>query len=88
MHQEGRILDEPNMERWAGVHCHFDPARMTGDDLIARVKQMQKEFYSWPSMLRRLRFPRTQADLASWNVNLTQRRVALNSDTMNEFSEY
>jgi radical SAM superfamily enzyme YgiQ (UPF0313 family) len=88
MKQEGRIIDEPNMERWAGVHCHFQPARMSGDDLISRVKQMQKEFYSWPSMLRRLRFPRTQADLASWNVNLTQRRVAMNSDTMNEFSEY
>jgi radical SAM superfamily enzyme YgiQ (UPF0313 family) len=88
MHQEGRIIDEPNMERWAGVTCHFQPMRMTGDELIAQVKQMQRDFYSWPSMLRRLRFPRTQADLASWNVNLTQRRVALHSDTMNEFSEY
>ena len=37
---------------------------------------------------KRLRLPRIQADLASWNVNLTQRKVALHSDTMNEFSEF
>jgi hypothetical protein len=38
--------------------------------------------------LVRDRFPRTQADLASWNVNLSQRKVALHSDFMNEFSEF
>ena len=88
MKQEGRIIDEPNMERWAGVKCHFRPARMTGEELVAQVKTMQRNFYSLPSMLRRLGLPRTQADLASWSINLSQRRVALNSDTMNEFSEY
>ena len=88
MKQEGRIIDEPNMERWAGVKCHFQPVRMTGEDLVAQVKTMQRRFYSLPSMLRRLGLPRSQADLASWNINLSQRRVALNADTMNEFSEY
>ena len=88
MNQEGRIIDEPNMERWAGVKCHFQPVRMTGEDLVAQVKTMQRRFYSLPSMLRRLGLPRSQADLASWNINLSQRRVALNADTMNEFSEY
>lgn len=88
MKQEGRIIDEANMERWAGVKCHFLPTRMTGDELVTQVKMMQRSFYSLPSMLRRLRLPRTQADLASWSINLSQRRVALNSDTMNEFSEY
>ncbi len=88
MKQEGRIIDEPNMERWAGVNCHFTPARMTGDELVAQVRKLQQEFYSLPSMLRRLRFPRTQADLASWSINLSQRRVARHADTMNEFSEY
>ena len=86
--QDGRIVDERNMERWPGVHCHFVPTRMTSEELVAQVKWMQKEFYSLPSMARRLRVPRTQADLASWTVNLSQRRMALNSDTMNEFSEY
>lgn len=88
MRAEGRILDEPNMERWAGVSCHFRPLRMSGEELVDQVKKMQREFYSLPSLMRRLRFPRTQADLASWSVNLTQRKVALHSDTMNEFSEF
>lgn len=88
MKQEERILDEPNMERWPGVSCHFKPIRMSGDQLVENVRRIQREFYSWPSMLKRLRFPRTQADLASWNVNLTQRKVAMNSTTMNEFSDF
>lgn len=88
MKQEGRIVDESNMERWAGVKCHFRPLQMTAGELVAGVKKMQREFYSLPSMLRRLRLPRTQADFASWSINLSQRRVALHADTMNEFSEY
>jgi len=88
MKSEGRLIDEPNLERWAGVSCHFQPLHMSGEELIARVRAIQREFYSWNSMVRRLRLPRTMADLASWNVNLTQRRVALHSDTMNEFSEF
>lgn len=88
MKAEDRIIDEPNMERWAGVTCHFQPMRMSGEELVSKVKKLQRDFYSLPSMMRRLRFPRTQADLASWNVNLTQRKVALHSDTMNEFSDF
>lgn len=88
MKQQGRIIDEPNMERWAGVKCHLEPMQMTGDELVEQVKTMQRKFYSLPSMVRRLGLPRTQADLASWSINLSQRRVARNSDTMNEFSEY
>lgn len=85
---EDRIIDEENMDRWAGVHCHFRPMRMSGEELVDGVRKLQRDFYSARRMAQRLRFPRTQADLASWNVNLTQRKVALNSDTMNEFSEY
>jgi radical SAM superfamily enzyme YgiQ (UPF0313 family) len=88
MKADGRIVDEVNMERWAGVTCHFRPARMTGEQLVANVQTLQRAFYAWGAITRRLRVPRTQADLASWNVCLTQRRVALNSATMNEFSEF
>ncbi|HKM62166.1 MAG TPA: radical SAM protein [Acidisphaera sp.] len=88
MKTAGRIIDEANMERWPGVTCHFRPAQMSGDELVAQVQKVQRDFYSMRSMTRRLRLPRTQADLASWNVNLTQRKVAMNSDTMNEFSEF
>ena len=88
MQQEGRIIDEENMERWPGVVCHFRPLQMSGEELVEQVKRMQRKFYSLPAIARRLRIPRTQADFASWNVSLTQRKVALHSDTMNEFSEY
>ncbi len=83
-----RLVDEPNMDRWAGVKFHFKPSTMSGEQLAAKIHKLQRDFYSWPSILRRLRFPRSQADLASWNVNLTQRKVALHSDFMNEFSEF
>ncbi len=88
MSAEGRLIDEPNMERWPGVACHFHPLRMSGEELVGGVRWLQREFYSLRSMGRRLRFPRSQADLASWNVNLTQRKVALHSERMNEFSEF
>lgn len=88
MKADGRIIDEPNMERWPGVSYHFHPAQMSGEELVAHVQKLQREFYSLRSMARRLRIPRTQSDLASWNVNLTQRKVARHSDTMNEFSEF
>jgi radical SAM superfamily enzyme YgiQ (UPF0313 family) len=88
MKEEGRIIDEPNMDRWPGVHCHFHPRNFTPDELVSEVRQMQREFYSWRSMARRLRVPRTFGHLASWNVNLTQRKVATHSDSMNEFIDY
>ena len=88
MKAEDRIIDEANLDRWNGVYCHFHPARMSGEELVAQVKNLQRQFYSWRLMARRLRIPRTQADLASWNVNFTQRKVALHSDSMNEFSEF
>lgn len=89
MKADGAVLDEPNLERWAGVHCHFHPKLMTREQLMDGIKRMQREMYSWSSMFRRLRFPpRSLADFASWNVNLTQRRVAYRSHYMNEFSEF
>ncbi|CAH2598732.1 Radical SAM protein [Rhodovastum atsumiense] len=85
---EDRLIDEPNMDRWPGVFYHFRPVHMSGEELVNQVQKMQREYYSWGSMLRRLRFPRTQADFASWNVNLTQRKVALHPKSMSEFSEF
>jgi radical SAM superfamily enzyme YgiQ (UPF0313 family) len=88
MKAENRIIDEANMERWPGVYCHFEPKNMSGQQLVARVQKLQRGFYSLPAITQRLRIPRTQADFASWNVNMTQRKVALNSDSMCEFSEF
>lgn len=88
MKAEGRLVDEANMERWPGVRCHFRPLRMSADELVTQVKRLQRDFYSLRSMFRRLPIPRTEAHMASWNVNLVQRKVAANSDSMCEFSEF
>jgi radical SAM superfamily enzyme YgiQ (UPF0313 family) len=88
MKAENRIIDEANMERWPGVYCHFEPKNMSGQQLVAQIQKLQRDYYALPAIARRLRVPRTQADFASWNVNLTQRKVALNSDHMCEFSEF
>jgi len=89
MKAAGRLLDETNLERWAGVKCHFVPKNMSDKLLISEVKRMQREFYSYGSMLRRLRFPpRSIADFANWNINFIERKVAHHSDFMNEFSEF
>lgn len=86
--QDGRIIDEENMDRWAGVKCYMRPKNMTPEELTAGVKNMQKRFYSLSKMLGRLRFPpRSYADFANWEVCLSQRAVA-DSDIMNEFSEF
>jgi radical SAM superfamily enzyme YgiQ (UPF0313 family) len=85
---EGRLIDETNMDRWPGVFYHFQPLRMTGEELVERVQKLQRAYYSLPSMTKRLRLPRSQADLASWNINLTQRKVARHPATMSEFSEF
>ncbi len=88
MKAEDRIIDESNMERWPGAFCHIHPMKMSKEQLADQVRRLQRQFYSVRSMTQRLRIPRTQADLASWNVNLTQRKVALHSDSMCEFSEF
>jgi len=88
MKSEDRIIDEANMERWPGSFCHIHPAKMSTDQLEDQVRKLMRDFYSVRSITQRLRIPRTQADLASWNVNLTQRKVALNSHSMCEFSEF
>ncbi len=88
MKADGRLIDEENMDRWPGVFCYFHPLRFSPDELVFEVKKIQRQFYSLRSIVRRLPIPRTEAHLASWNVNLLQRKVAINSDSMNEFEDF
>jgi radical SAM superfamily enzyme YgiQ (UPF0313 family) len=85
---EKRIIDEYGIGRFAGVFCHFRPQRLSGTDLVAEVARLKRAFYSPRSMLQRLRVPRTYADLSSWYINVVERKVSLNTATMNEFSEF
>lgn len=88
MKAEGRLLDEPNMERWPGVTCHFRPLRYSAEQLIDSVKRLQREFYSLRSVFRRLPLPLTMSRLASWSVNLEQMKVAAHLNSMQEFSDF
>lgn len=88
MNADGRLLDEENMERWPGLSCHFKPLRYAPEELVHRVGKIRRDFYSLGSALRRLPFPRREADFASWNVNLLQMKVAAHLDTMRDFSEF
>lgn len=54
------------------------------------VQEMYLKFYSWKSMFQRLPLPVTQADIASWIVNLSQRKLAQRSlgNHNNNFDAY
>ncbi len=88
MEKEGRIIDTDNISRWPGIICYIKPKNCTPLELEVNVRKMYKEFYSLKSILSRLPFPSSQSDLASWVVNLSQRKVS-NGDTAREnFENY
>jgi radical SAM superfamily enzyme YgiQ (UPF0313 family) len=73
---DGRILDPENMDRWPGISATTRPKNFSPQDLAAGIRMMYREFYSWPSILRRLPLPTSTASLASWSMNLSQRKMA------------
>jgi radical SAM superfamily enzyme YgiQ (UPF0313 family) len=84
----GRILDPDAIDRWPGQICSIQPAAGTPGALEDAVRGLYREFYSWPSMLARLPWPVTRANLASWIVNLSQRRMAPAAQAANNFDGY
>lgn len=87
MKEEGRITDLDNMGRWPGDKCFIKPKNFTPETLEKRVRELNRKFYSYPSMLARLPFPVTMANIASWIVNFSQRKV-LREDSMESFDGY
>ena len=51
---------------------------------------MYLKFYTWKSMIKRLPMPVTQANIASWVVNVSQRQLAQRSfgGTNNNFDAF
>jgi len=88
MKAEGRIIDIEEIGRWPGIKCHITPRHCTAAELEERVAAMYREFYSYRSMLARLPLPVTEAAIASWIINLSQRKVSLDPDRMENFDEY
>jgi radical SAM superfamily enzyme YgiQ (UPF0313 family) len=83
MKQEDRILRIEDIGRWPGQVCHLKPKWCTPEEIEKNVQEMYREFYGWKSMVKRLPLPVTQANIASWIVNLSQRKMAQVSDADN-----
>jgi radical SAM superfamily enzyme YgiQ (UPF0313 family) len=84
----GRILNHQDIDRWPGQFCHIQPPYGTPAALERNVQRMHRDFYSLPSILSRLPLPLTQAHLASWVINFSQRRVARAEQSGNNFEGY
>lgn len=92
MHQkfkeEGRLIDEENMERWPGLSCHFKPLHFTPDGLVRRIMKIRRDFYTTRSAIHRLPVPYKEAHFASWNLHFLQRKVTAHMDCMRDFTEF
>jgi radical SAM superfamily enzyme YgiQ (UPF0313 family) len=72
----GRILDPENLNRWPGLSVGIKPENLTPEELEEEISNMYRRFYSLPSIIRRLPLPLSTASIASWVVNLSQRKMA------------
>ena len=88
MDNEGRLIDPGNISRWPGIICYIKPKRGTPQELERNVRRMYQEFYSLKSIFSRLRFPSSQADMASWVVNLSQRKLSRGGPDLENFENY
>ena len=85
---EDRIIDEDEMGRYSGHLCYVRPKWCTPEELEGNVQRMYREFYSLRSMLRRLSLPTSQANIANWVVNVSERRMALSATGNNDFDMF
>jgi radical SAM superfamily enzyme YgiQ (UPF0313 family) len=89
MKSQDRILKLDEIGRWPGHTCHLKPKYCSPEDIVRNVQGMYREFYSWKSMVRRLPLPVTEANIASWVVNISQRKMAqLSSGVNNDFDAF
>ncbi|HVM47752.1 MAG TPA: B12-binding domain-containing radical SAM protein [Candidatus Acidoferrum sp.] len=88
MNADGRITDLANVDRWPGQVCYIRPPYGTAGELERNVENMYRRFYRWRSMLARLPMPITQANIASWVINISQLRLARAGSAHNDFDGY
>jgi radical SAM superfamily enzyme YgiQ (UPF0313 family) len=88
MKAENRIIDIQHIGRWPGIICYVQPKDYSPEELEEKVKKMYQDFYRYSSMLARLPLPFTKANIASWVVNLSQRKVSRAGDAMENFDDY
>jgi radical SAM superfamily enzyme YgiQ (UPF0313 family) len=83
MKSEDRILKLDEIGRWPGQSCYIKPRYCSPEEMVNNVQHIYREFYSWKSIVKRLPLPVTQANIASWVLNLSQRKMAQLSDEVN-----
>lgn len=88
MQSEGRIINGQEVDRWPGQICYIRPPHGTPALLESSVRRLYRDFYSMPSMISRLPMPLTQANIASWVINFSQRRMARTENLNNNFDGY
>jgi radical SAM superfamily enzyme YgiQ (UPF0313 family) len=80
MKKDDRILRLDDIGRFPGEFCHIKPKNFSAEDMERNVQDMYLKFYSWKSMFQRLPMPVTQSNIASWIVNISQRKLAQRSN--------
>jgi len=88
LESQGRILNSQDIDRWPGQLCYIKPPYGTAAELEDNVQKMNREFYSLPSMVSRLPLPWTMANMASWVINFSQRRMFQPGPANNNFDGY
>jgi radical SAM superfamily enzyme YgiQ (UPF0313 family) len=88
MEAENRIIDIEHIGRWPGIFCYIQPKNYSPEELEEKVKEMYLHFYSFRSMLARLSLPFTKANIASWAVNWSQRKIAFAGGGAENFDDY
>lgn len=84
----GRIIDIDRIGRWPGIKCHVTPAYCSAREMEEHIKKIHRDFYSVSSMIRRLPLPVTRAHIASWVMNLSERKVSRLRDSTESFDDY
>jgi len=88
MLREDRIIDVEAIGRWPGIHCHIQPKQWSAEELEEKVKLLHQKFYTYPSMFTRLSLPLNQSRIASWVINLSQRRIGRGPSEKENFDDY
>jgi radical SAM superfamily enzyme YgiQ (UPF0313 family) len=75
MKAEKKILSIDDIGRWPGIHYYIQPPYCSPEKLEDHVKEMYAAFYSSSSIFSRLPWPVTKANIASWFINLSERKM-------------
>lgn len=84
----GRVTNSHDIDRWPGQVCYIKPPYGSPAELEQNVRKMYREFYGLPSIISRMPLPVTKANVASWIINLSQRRMAHAGPAHNNFDGY